>query len=337
MTETITARIDAVTKIPATHLRADPPAPKAVKIELTGLCNYLCSFCALRTREHQPKTDMDFDLFKRITSEMRASGVEEIGLFYLGESFMRPELLLKALQWVKGELRFPYVFLTSNGSLADSEEVEALMAAGLDSLKWSVNAADEEQFKDIMGVSPKYFRKALRNIKEAHRIRNEKGYKTRLYASSIKYDGEQSEKMEALLSEHVRPFVDESYFLPLYQMGMYADRVKDATGYSPTHGNSGRIDNATGLPNRKPIPCWSAFSEGHVRHDGHLSVCCFGSDDRFDAGDLNTQHFMEAWNSLKFQEIRAAHLRAATEGTTALRDTMCAVCVAWGDGGEKSR
>jgi len=154
---TITDRIDAITKIPETHRRADPPAPKSVKIELTGRCNYRCGFCALRSREVQPHGDIDFELLKRITTDMRVAGVQEIGLFYLGESCMARELLVDALKWVKRELQFPYVFLTSNASLATPELVERLFIHGLDSLKWSVNAADPTQFSEVMGVKTKYF------------------------------------------------------------------------------------------------------------------------------------------------------------------------------------
>lgn len=327
---TITERIDAVTAIPADFLTPVCPVPKSVKIELTGRCNYRCGFCALRTRERQPKSDMDFELFKRITQEMREAGVEEIGVFYLGESFMNPELLVNAIRFLKQELKFPYVFLTSNGSLADPLSTGEVMKAGLDSLKWSVNACDEEQFEKVMGVKRGLFHLALRNIKDAHTIRETGGYTTNLYASSIRYDGDQQRKMETLLDEYVRPFVDQHYWLPLYQMGMYADRIETNLGYTPTHGNMGRLDDNTGLPNRAPLPCWSAFREGHVRHDGHLSVCCFGADDRFDAGDLNTQSFMDAWNSVAYQHVRDAQLRTLTEGPQALKGTMCEVCVAFG-------
>ena len=316
--ETITARIDAITAIPETHRRADPPAPKAVKIELTGRCNYRCGFCALRMREQQPLGDIDFDLFKRITVEMRAAGVNEIGLFFLGESMMAKSLLLEAVRWVKGVMKFPYIFLTSNASLADAETVGGLMAAGLDSLKWSVNAADEEQFKTIMGVSPKYYRSALRNIRDARWMRDEGGYATRLYASSIRYDGEQQAKMELLLDEHVRPFVDEHYWLPLYSMGAVATQREAELGYRPTAGNQGRLDAM-----REPLPCWSAFSEGHVTADGILSACCFDADNRFAMADLNKVQFMEGWNGMKFQELRAAHLQRDVSGT------ICADCIAY--------
>ena len=314
----ITERIDAVTKIPQEFLREDPPAPRSVKIELSGRCNYRCGFCALRTREVQPKHDMDFALFKRITREMRDAGVEEIGVFYLGESFMAPELLIDAIRYLKRELDMPYVFLTSNASLATPERVRACMEAGLDSLKWSVNAADVEQFKEVMAVSAKLFERALLNIAAARKVRDEGGFKTGLYASSIRYDGEQQARMEKLLAERVLPYVDEHYWLPLYSMGAFATTREAELGYRPIAGNQGRLGAL-----REPLPCWSAFTEGHVTADGNLSACCFDATANWTMGDLNQQSFMQAWNSPPFRQLRAAHLRRDVAGT------VCEACVAY--------
>jgi MoaA/NifB/PqqE/SkfB family radical SAM enzyme len=138
----ITERIDNITIIPPEYGRPILPAPKSVKIEISPRCNYRCGFCALRTRETQPRWDMDFVFFKRITREMREAGVDEVGVFYLGESFMNPRLLVDCIEYLKSDIGMPYVFLTSNASMAFPEAVDACMKAGLDSLKWSVNAAD---------------------------------------------------------------------------------------------------------------------------------------------------------------------------------------------------
>ena len=205
----ITDRIDAITGIPEDYLTATPPPPKSVKIELSPRCNLSCGFCALRTRSQQPKNDMDFDLFKRITAEMREVGVEEIGVFYLGESFMNPVLLEDAVRYLKRELDFPYVFLTSNATLAKPDIVARVMGAGLDSLKWSVNAADPQQFKDIMLSKPVLFYRALENIKRAWNVRNICNFDTKLYASSIQFDGEQGERMLQMVNKEVKPYVDQ--------------------------------------------------------------------------------------------------------------------------------
>jgi MoaA/NifB/PqqE/SkfB family radical SAM enzyme len=315
---TITERIDNVTRIPPDYLKAELPAPKSVKIEISPRCNYRCGFCALRTREVQPKWDMDFGLFKRVTREMREAGVQEIGVFYLGESFMNPRLLVDCIRYLKREISMPYVFLTSNASMSFPEAVEECMKAGLDSLKWSVNASDEAQFERIMGVSGRLFRRALENIKAAAEVRARGGYKTGLYASSIRYNGEQQQKMEQLLSDRVRPYVDQHYWLPLYSMGAFATQREEELGYRPTAGNQGRLGAL-----REPLPCWSAFTEGHVTAEGRLSACCFDATANWTMGDLNQVSFMDAWNSKSFVALRAAHLKKDVSGT------VCEKCVAY--------
>jgi MoaA/NifB/PqqE/SkfB family radical SAM enzyme len=262
---------------------------------------------------------MDFALFQRITEEMRTAGVDEIGVFYLGESFMAPHLLIDCIKWVK-KLGFPYVFLTSNASLARPEFVESCMKAGLNSLKWSVNASDPEQYKTLMQVSPKYFHKSLENIKAAWEVRERGGYKCGLYASSIQYDGEQAERMQALLNEHVNPYVDEHYFLPLFgQMTQQTEERSRELGFVPTAGNQGRVGAL-----REPLPCWAVFTEGHVTAKGILSACCFDADGRFGMGDLTRHSFADAWNSPEFQALRSAHLRKDVKGT------VCEGCMAYG-------
>lgn len=315
---TITQRIDSITTIPSKYLRVNLPAPKSVKIEISPRCNYRCGFCALTTREQQPRWDMDFELFKRVTREMIDAGVEEIGLFYLGESFINPRLLLDCVKYLKQDISVPYVFLTSNASMAFPEAVTECMKAGLDSLKWSVNAADRDQFQKIMGVSGKLFERALSNIESAWKARQSGGYKTGLYASSIRYDGEQQDKMERLLQSRVQPYVDEHYWLPLYSMGAFATEREEQLGFRPTAGNQGRLENL-----RPPLPCWSVFTEGHVTAEGKLSACCFDATANWTMGDLTKNSFMECWNSVSFQKLRDAHLNKDVGGT------ICEQCIAY--------
>lgn len=331
----ITDRIDNVTEMGAEFFKPICPPPPSIKTETSNACNYRCSFCALRTREKQTNSTMQWKWLKHVMDITRKAGVEEWGCFYLGEATMAPETLLDEIKYAKA-IGFPYVFLTTNGSLLDKQEIIELMSAGLDSLKFSINAKDHHQFEEIMGVKAKNFDRALENLRIAREVRDEGGYQTKIYASYIRFDGSQAEEMQALLDEKVRPYADQVYALPLYSMGLWAEQIEKATGFKPTHGNMGRINDETGLPMRAGIPCWSVFKEAHVRigDQGHpiLSACCFGADDRFDICDLSEyENFMDAWNHPKLQEIRKAHIECVEKGNTdPLKGTMCEVCVAFG-------
>ena len=75
---------------------------------------------------------------------------------------------------------------------------------------------------------------------------------------------------------------------------------------------------------RAPLPCWSAFTEGHVTAEGKLSACCFDATANWTMGDLTKTEFMRAWNSAPFVALREAHLKGDVRGT------VCEKCVAYG-------
>lgn len=310
----ITQRIDNITRIAEPFRQARLPAPRAVKIELTSQCNYRCGFCAHRLRMKE-RGDMDPGFFERVVPEMVAAGVEELGMFYIGESFMC-DWLPDAIAFAKTS-GIKYVFLTTNGSLATPKRVDDCMRAGLDSLKFSMNNADEAQFVEVAAVKAKLFRDSLANLKGARAVRDAGGYRCGIFASSIRYDGEQQERMQALVDEML-PHVDEHYWLPLYSMGSLATEREEELGYRPIAGNQGRLGAL-----REPLPCWSLFTEGHVTHEGKLSACCFDAGDKWIMADLNQVSFMDGWNSDAFVQLREAHLRRDVSGT------ICESCVAY--------
>lgn len=299
----ITQRIDAITGLTPEYAAEVIPAPRSVKIELTARCNYRCTFCVKSLREDSG--DMDRAFFTRIIKEMRDEGVEELGLFYIGESFTC-KWLPEAIEEAKA-VGYPYVFLTTNGAAALPSIVKRCMENGLDSLKFSLNFSDQDQLKQIAQVDERNFQKAIDHLKAARRIRDEGRFPCRIYASSIAFDGAQGEKMRAVI-DSIQPYVDESYWLPLYGMS----GASKEHGWKPRPGNPGRLDNM-----REPLPCWAVFTEGHITKDGKLAACCFGTglDGDLEMADLNKVSFMEGWNSLRYQELRAAHLSGDVTGT----------------------
>lgn len=242
---------------------------------------------------------------------MREAGVEELAPFFIGESF-QCKWLPDAIREAKA-VGFPYVFLTTNGATATPSRVRECMKAGLDSLKFSINFHSADQLASVAQVHPGFWRKAIDNLKMARKIRDEEGYSTQIYASSIKFDGKQGEAMQAVVDE-IKSYCDETYWLPLFSM----NGASKANGMKPSAGNPGRLDNM-----REPLPCWSVW-QAHIDRKGRLIACCFG--DTPDSGhvmaDLTKVPFMAGWNSTEFQALRAKHL------SKDVSKTACAECAA---------
>jgi radical SAM protein with 4Fe4S-binding SPASM domain len=250
---------------------------------------------------------MDWGVFTRLIDELVANGTEEIGLFFIGEP-MLAKLLEDAIRYCK-QAGVQYVFITTNGALATAERVEPLMRAGLNSLKFSYNYTDGAQIKEVAHVPEKVFDKLVANIKAVRKMRDAGGYDCGIYASSINFTGKQGELMRQAV-DLIKDDVDEHYWLPQYSFGAqttFGDQV---------FGNPGRLSNL-----RDPMPCWTIFKEGHVTAGGSVALCCFDVHDKWTAGNVNSQSFMEAWHSESARALRRAHLAKDVHGTA------CEACV----------
>jgi radical SAM protein with 4Fe4S-binding SPASM domain len=305
--DNIAQRLAAVRELPGSAQSTRPPLPKSAKLELTSRCNLGCFFCASHQRPRD-LSDMDWTLFTRLARELRTAGVEQLGLFYIGESFLC-DWLPEAVRYAKRVCNFPYVFLTTNGVAATRDRVQACMAAGLDSLKFALNWADARQFERVTAGSGPEFQQALDNVKAARsareHVQHESGHRCSLYASSLSYDEAQGERMREVL-QNIKRYVDQHYWLPLFgHCGLPGPRL------------AGRP-----LP-VKPLPCWGLFTEAHITWDGRLSACSLDASQRFHMADLRKTSFEQAWSSPAFQQLRTCHLAGS------VTDTACQHCIAY--------
>jgi uncharacterized Fe-S cluster-containing radical SAM superfamily protein len=305
--ENFAQRLDAVRELHGSARSARPPMPKSAKLELTSRCNLSCFFCSSHQRPRHA-SDMDWTLFTRLAQELRRCGVDQLGLFYIGEPFLC-DWLPEAVRYAKRICEYPYVFLTTNGVGATRERVHACIAAGLDSLKFALNWAEARQFERITTGSGSDFRSVLENVKAARSVRDhvehETGHRCSLYASSLEYDEAQGERMREVLLDMKR-YVDHHYWLPLFgQWGLPRQRL-------------------AGQPVPvKPLPCWGLFTEAHVTWDGKLSACSLDASNRFHMADLRQTSFEDAWLSSAFQALRTRHLAGD------VTNTACRHCIAY--------
>lgn len=303
----ITDKIAETSNIPQDILQEYPPFPRKAKIEVTSRCDLKCFFCSTHYKTHRKGT-IDPQLLYRILTEMREIGVEEVGLFWLGEALLVPELH-EYVAFAK-KTGIPYVFLTTNGRLATPETMKRLMDSGLDSIKFSINASNREEYRKICGVDA--FDQVLANLKALHGIRGKKN-KPAIFASTVFDPNSRNifEEVNALIA----PFVDQHYPLRLYGQSSYETYV-------------GKVDKNDQAPVstrtlQSMLPCWSLFTEPHISYDGFMSACYCDGDPRLFTADLKIMSLMEAWHSPKFALMRRKHLARDARGIA------CETCIAY--------
>ena len=300
----ITKNIDNHTHIDKSKIKIFPPFPDAVKIEITGRCNLDCSFCAV-PKNLREVGDMDRGLFTNVLGQLKEIGVKQIGLFLLGESFLLYNID-EYIDEVKTKFGFEYCFITTNGTLCHPQRLLNTIDAGLDSLKFSINAWDRESYHKIHGKD--LFDTVVKNIKWLGEYNKTHKKKVKTALSSIFYP--EHEKELRSFHKEMSEYVDETYFLPFLNM---AGHVKGGGQV----GNVGRMENPS-----KPVPCWVLFNASKITWDGYLTACYSDNDERFKLGNLNEKTVLECWYGMKATNLRLEHIN-----NSFAPNSLCAKCL----------
>jgi len=214
MNKSIISGVDTHTHVPKDKFVLCPPFPDSIKIEITSRCNNRCEYC-LTWKSTRNVGDMDKKFLYRILQEAKDIGVKEIGLFLLGEPFLI-KALPEYIDYAKNKVGIEYIFVTTNGSLCNPDNLKNVIDAGLDSLKFSMNSGTKESYKKMHGRD--FFDKIIDNIKWLSQYKKDNNLqKPRTCVSSIYVDA-RKEELEAL-KEMISPYIDEFYYLPLYNQG----------------------------------------------------------------------------------------------------------------------
>src|SRR5262249_30905031 len=124
---------------------ADAPArPVCVYLETTNRCNLLCTTCPRTYEELEPPADMSWGLFTSIVDQI--PDLQRAVLQGVGEP-MLVKNLPKMVRYLKD--RGTYVLFNTNGTVLNERNGRALIEAGLDELRVSLDAATAESFRAV--------------------------------------------------------------------------------------------------------------------------------------------------------------------------------------------
>ena len=268
------------------------PFPKNALIELNSSCNHSCVFCTnpRMTRKNAP---LSLETFKEFAEEAASLGLSEIGFYTTGEPLMNKNL--EAYISIAKNAGIGYIYITTNGALASISKMKKLIDAGLNSIKFSINAGTAETYKLIHGKDD--FNKVHQNLADLHQYISENKLPIKLLSSFI--TTRFSEHETELYIEKVSPIVDDYAIIKIGpQGGQSLEELALLSTFS---------DDAH--PSTKKIkPCGMLWSRLHLTQEGYLSLCCIDYDNNLLYAKYAQGELASLWNSERIQAMRQRHL-----------------------------
>lgn len=135
-----------------------------VEIEPTNICNTVCMHCP-HDAISRPYGKMDWDTYTRVLDQVMAR-TEHFSVEYagMGEPLLNP-LIYRFIEYLGGK---GTTSLTTNASALTTNNIERLIAAGLNRLTISFNGEDQALYELMMGGLN--FERAMQNISNAVKL-----------------------------------------------------------------------------------------------------------------------------------------------------------------------
>src|ERR1700757_1281897 len=143
--------------------------PVCLYLETTNRCNLLCTTCPRTYEELEPPADMSWELFPSIVDQI--AHLQRGALHGVGEP-MLVKHLPRMVRYLKD--RGTYVLFNTNGTVLNEKNGRALIAAGLDELRVSFDAANAESYRAIRGKN--YFNRILKNVRAFRDLQEREGH-----------------------------------------------------------------------------------------------------------------------------------------------------------------
>ena len=143
--------------------------PVCLYLETTNRCNLLCTTCPRTYEELEPPADMSWELFTSIVDQIPR--LTRAVLHGVGEP-MLVKHLPRMVRYLKD--RGTYVLFNTNGTVLNEKNGRALIAAELDELRVSFDAANPQSYLAIRGKN--YFNRILKNVRAFRELQEREGH-----------------------------------------------------------------------------------------------------------------------------------------------------------------
>jgi MoaA/NifB/PqqE/SkfB family radical SAM enzyme len=311
--------------------------PVCLYLEVTNRCNLLCTTCPRTYAELEPPADMSWQLFTRIVDQV--PDLARAVLHGVGEP-MLVKNLPKMVRYLKD--RGAYVLFNTNGTVLNERNGRALIAAGLDELRVSLDASTPESYIKVRGKD--YFRRIVRNVQAFRALQEREGHATPRVSAWLTGLKETIAELPAFVRVAAEIRVKEVYLQRLVffdhdTVGLAcpdqalfermssdeAQALEEAEALAKSLGLTFSASGAASEPGlslakkRDDSPwslCRRPWTVMYFTANGHALPCCIApfsqhGYENYTLGDATQETLREIWNRPRYQSFRDALLSDA--------------------------
>ena len=128
--------------------------PFNLHIEVSSLCNAKCVYCAHSKPDHGVwEGNMSLELFEKVVEEAKKfpKKIKLFDMFGFGEPLCNPNLA-KMIEIARKSEVVQKINFTTNGLLFTPEKIDAILAAGVDTIRISLQGLNAEAYSKVCGV-----------------------------------------------------------------------------------------------------------------------------------------------------------------------------------------
>lgn len=314
----------------------NPRPPVCLYLETTNRCNLLCTTCPRTYEELEPPADMSWELFTSIVDQL--PGLPRAVLHGVGEPMLVKDLP-RMVRYLKD--RGTYVLFNTNGTVLNNKNGRALIDAGLDELRVSLDASTPESYERVRGKD--YFARILKNVRAFRAMQEREGHALPRVSAWLTGLKETVEELPAFVRVAHEIGVREVYLQRLVffeQEAIGQARPDQALFERLTADEQGHIDaahalarslgmtfSASGAASEPGVSlaladdvrhggspwslCRRPWTVMYVTANGRALPCCIApfsqrGYENYTLGDVTQQGVRELWNGQPYQDFRSA-------------------------------
>ena len=308
--------------------------PVCLYLEITNRCNLLCTTCPRTYEELEPPADMNWGLFTSIVDQV--PGLARAVLHGVGEP-MLVRSLPRMVRYLSD--RGVYVLFNTNGTLLNDRNGRALVAAGLDELRVSLDASNARSFRKIRGKD--YFARILRNVRAFCELQEREGHAKPRVSAWLTGLKETVKELPAFVRVAAEIGIKEVYlqrlvFFDQREIGkarpdqaLFESMTREESAYLKEAENLARSLGMTfsasgtasepGMSLKKSDDdapwslCRRPWTLMYFTANGRALPCCIApfsqhGYENYTLGDATQQTLREIWNGPAYREFRTALL-----------------------------